>query len=135
LQPDTQAVILFDGVCNLCNASINFVIYQDSSRYFRYAPLQSATGQKFLKKHKLSLSDFDSLVLSEGSRYYTKSTAALRIARKMDGAWPLLYAFIILPPFIRNLLYTLVATNRYRWFGRQDECRMPSPELKQLFLD
>ncbi len=130
-----QAVIMFDGVCNLCNASVNFVIDRDSDRYFRYAPLQSDAGQRFLKKHGKSVSDFDSVILDEGDRFFTQSTAALRIARKLDGAWPLLYGFIIIPPFLRNLVYNIIARNRYKWFGRKDECRIPTPELKSLFLD
>lgn len=126
---------MFDGVCNLCNASVNFVIDRDSDRYFRYAPLQSDAGQRFLKKHGQSVSDFDSVILDEGDRFFTRSTAALHIARKLDGAWPLLYGFIIIPPFLRNLVYNLIARNRYKWFGRKDECRIPTPELKSLFLD
>ncbi len=129
------AIILFDGVCNLCNASINFVIDRDSDRYFRYAALQSDTGREFLEKHGRSTSDFDSVILSEGDTYYVKSTAALRIARKMDGAWPLLYGFIILPRFIRDFFYNIIARNRYKWFGKRDSCRMPEPELKRLFLE
>lgn len=132
---DEYAVIMFDGVCNLCNASINFVIDRDKNRYFRYAPLQSETGQAFLEKHGRKTSDFDSIILVEGDTYYTKSTAALRIARKLGGGWPLLYGFVIIPPFLRNAVYNLIATNRYAWFGKQDACRMPTPELKSLFLN
>ncbi|MCH8558716.1 MAG: thiol-disulfide oxidoreductase DCC family protein [Balneolia bacterium] len=130
-----EAVIMFDGVCNLCNASVNFVIDRDSDRYFKYAALQSEAGQRFLDRHNRSVSDFDSVILQEDETFYTKSTAALRIARKLDGAWPLLYGFIIIPPFLRNVVYDLIARNRYKWFGKQDECRIPTPELKSLFLD
>lgn len=129
------SIILFDGVCNLCNSSVNFVIDRDSERNFRYAALQSETGQDFLRKHGLNAEDFDSIVLVEGDAFYRKSTAALRIARKLDGAWPLFYAFIIIPPFIRNFFYDIIAKNRYKWFGRMDECRIPTPELKNLFLN
>ncbi|MCH8567062.1 MAG: thiol-disulfide oxidoreductase DCC family protein [Balneolales bacterium] len=131
---EAYAIIFFDGVCNLCNASINFVIDRDSKRYFRYAPLQSETGQRFLDKHGKSVSDFDSVILSENGKVYEKSAAALRVARKMDGAWPLLYGFIIIPRFLRDVVYNLIAKNRYRWFGKEESCRMPTPELKQLFL-
>jgi predicted DCC family thiol-disulfide oxidoreductase YuxK len=129
------AIIYFDGVCNLCNSSINFIIDWDPDRYFRYAPLQSESGQAFLERIGKSQSDFDSILLSEGENWYYKSTAALRIARKLSGGWPLLYGFIIIPPFLRNVVYDIIARNRYRWFGRQDECRIPTPELKSLFLD
>lgn len=132
---NSEAVIMFDGVCNLCNATVNFVIDRDSDRYFRYAALQSEAGQCFLDKHNRSVSDFDSVILQEGDTFYTKSTAALRIARKLDGAWPLLYLFIIVPAFLRNIVYDFIARNRYKWFGRQDECRIPDQELKSLFLD
>ncbi|MFW6347043.1 MAG: thiol-disulfide oxidoreductase DCC family protein [Cyclonatronaceae bacterium] len=132
---DEYAVIMFDGVCNLCNASINFVIDRDKDRYFRYAPLQSETGQAFLKKHGRKTSDFDSIILVEGESYYTKSTAALRIARQLGNGWPLLYSFILIPPFIRNAVYDVIASKRYAWFGKQDSCRMPTPELKSLFLN
>jgi len=135
LPASETAIIMFDGVCNLCNASVNFIIDRDTKRYFRFAPLQSETGQAFLKKNELNAEDFDSLVLVEGDQFYRKSTAALRIARKLDGMWPLFYIFIIIPPFIRNIFYDLVAKNRYKIFGRSDQCRIPTPELKSLFLD
>lgn len=132
---DAYAVIMFDGVCNLCNASVNFVIDRDKDRYFRYAPLQSDTGRAFLEEHGHHVQNLDSVILAEGQTYYTKSTAALRIARRLSGAWPLLYGFIIVPPFIRNAVYDFIASKRYAWFGRQDACRMPEPELKSLFLN
>jgi len=129
------AVILFDGVCNLCNGSVNFIIDRDKEAYFKFASLQSAEGTELLASHQLPADKLDSIVLVEGARYYQRSTAALRIARKLRGLWPLLYAFIIIPPFIRNLVYDFIAKNRYRWFGRADSCRMPTPELKNRFLE
>lgn len=134
MQSDT-AVIFFDGVCNLCNSSVNFIIDRDSNRYFRYAALQSEAGQRFLNKHGLSATDFDSIVLYDGANVYQKSTAALRIAKKLDGIYPVLYAFIVIPVKIRDFFYTFIANNRYKWFGRREECRIPTPELKRLFLD
>lgn len=131
----SSGIILFDGVCNLCNASINFVIDRDKQKYFRYAALQSNTGETYLKKFEMSADVFNSIVLVEGDKFYTRSTAALRIAKKMDGAWPILYAFIIIPPFIRNAVYDYIAKNRYKWFGKEETCRIPTPELKSLFLD
>lgn len=128
-------IILFDGVCNLCNASIHFVIDRDKQKYFRYASLQSNTGETYLKKFGMPANVFNSIVLVEGDKFYTRSTAALRIAKKMDGAWPILYAFIIIPPFIRNAVYDYIAKNRYKWFGKEETCRIPTPELKSLFLD
>jgi predicted DCC family thiol-disulfide oxidoreductase YuxK len=131
----SQGIILFDGVCNLCNASINFVIDRDKNRYFRYSALQSESGATFLEKFQMPTSVFNSIILIEGEKYYTRSTAALRIARKMDGLWPLMYGFIIIPPFIRNFVYDFIAKNRYKWFGKEETCRIPTPELKSLFLE
>lgn len=129
-----HGIILFDGVCNLCNGSINFIIDRDKNRYFKFAALQSDAGNRYLKEYNLPDSVFQTIVLVENEKYYTRSTAALRIVRKMDGAWPLLYGFIIIPPFIRNFLYNLIAKNRYRWFGKSETCRIPTPELESLFL-
>lgn len=129
------AVIFFDGVCNLCNASVNFIIDRDSKRYFRFAALQSEAGQRFLNQHGLNATDFDSIVLYEDGQIYQKSTAALRIARKLDFLYPVLYTYIVIPVKIRDFFYNLIATNRYKWFGRRNECRIPTPELKSRFLD
>lgn len=129
------AIIFFDGVCNLCNDAVNFIIDRDSKRYFRYAALQSKAGQQFLKEHGLNTTDFDSIVFFEDGNMYQKSTAALRIAKKMDGLYPVLYVFIVIPKKIRDFFYNFIANNRYKWFGRRDECRVPTPELKSLFLD
>lgn len=127
-------VILFDGVCNLCNSAVQFVIERDKKKLFRFASLQSEYGQSQLKKHCLLDKNIDSIVLVDEGKTYIKSTAALRIAKKMGGLYPLAYAFIIVPAFIRNWVYDFVARNRYRWFGKQDACWIPTPELKSLFL-
>ena len=129
------AIILFDGVCNLCNSSINFVIDRDPEHRFRYAALQSTAGNRLMKKHGLHPEELSSIVLIEDDKVFRKSTAILRIAWGLNNSWPLLYAFIIIPAFIRNLVYDLIANNRYQWFGKQNECRIPTPELKKLFLE
>lgn len=126
--------ILFDGVCNFCNASINLIIDRDSKGIFKFAALQSEVGQELLKKNGLKTSDFDSIVAIEGDKVYQKSDAALEIARRMDGIWKIFYVFKIIPAFFRNPVYDLVARNRYRFFGRTDACRIPTPELKARFL-
>ena len=131
--------ILFDGVCNFCNASINFIIDRDSKGIFKFAALQSEVGQELLKKFGLKTSDsesrtFDSIIAIEGDKVYQKSDAALEIARRMDGVWKFFYVFKIIPAFLRNPVYDLVARNRYRIFGRTDACRIPTPELKARFL-
>lgn len=128
------AVILFDGVCNFCNSSVQFVIKRDPKRYFRYAPLQSAYGQAELARYGLPVESFGSFVLVEDGKAYTRSTASLRVARKLSGAWPVLYAFIIVPAFLRNMVYEFVAQNRYRWFGKRAQCMIPNAEQRALFL-
>ncbi|MGB0522700.1 MAG: thiol-disulfide oxidoreductase DCC family protein [Flammeovirgaceae bacterium] len=130
----SHPVILFDGVCNFCDSTINFVIGQDPKGIFKYASLQSPYGESLLTKFGLDTTDYDSFVMVEGDQYYTKSTAALRIAKQLGGLWPLLYSFIIIPKFIRDGVYSLVARNRYKWFGKKDECMLPSPEVRERFI-
>lgn len=130
-----NAIILFDGVCNLCNTSINFIIDRDKTRYFRFASLQSVAAKELLTGHTTNLARPDSVLLLENGKVYAHSTAALRIARKLAFPWSLFYPFIVLPAFLRDAVYKLVAKNRYNWFGKSETCRMPSPELKGLFLE
>ncbi len=129
-----ENVILFDGVCNLCNGAINFLIDRDKDGIYKFAPLQSEYGQRYLTENGLPLDEFDSIVLLEDGHTYSKSTAALRIAKHLSGAWPLLYGFIILPRFVRDAVYDFIANNRYKFFGKQDQCRVPTPELQAKFL-
>ncbi|WP_226388829.1 thiol-disulfide oxidoreductase DCC family protein [Penaeicola halotolerans] len=129
-----KAIILFDGVCNLCNGAINFIIDHDPKAYFKLGALQSDEGAALLEQYQIDRAFLDSLVLIENGKVFTKSTGALRIAKKLSGAWPLLYGLIIIPPFIRNPIYDWIARNRYKWFGKRDQCRMPTPELKARFL-
>lgn len=134
LQQPPQLVIFFDGVCNLCTGSVQFIIKHDPKQYFRFASLQSELGQQFLQQNGLSADTFDSFIVWENGKYYTESTAALRVARKLSGLWPGLYVFILLPAFIRNSVYRLIARNRYRWFGKKETCWVPTAELNSLFL-
>tara|TARA_A100000171_G_scaffold12675_1_gene10614 strand:- start:661 stop:1077 length:417 start_codon:yes stop_codon:yes gene_type:complete len=127
-------ILLFDGVCNLCNSSVNFIIDRDPKKHFKFAALQSDFGQSKLKELGFNQEEFDSLVLLSKGMVYRKSSAALRIAKKLNGLWPLLYIFILIPPFIRHGIYDIIGKNRYKWFGKQDSCRMPTPELKQRFI-
>ncbi len=128
------AVILFDGVCNLCNGFVQFVIKHDRRAYFSFAALQSDYAQQEPKLSDLGQS-LSSVVLIEAGVVYTHSTAALRILRRLSGLYPLLFAFIIVPVFIRNAVYNWVARNRYRWFGQTDQCMVPTPELKSRFIN
>ena len=131
----SNSVILFDGVCNLCNHSVQFIIKRDKKNQLLFASLQGKTGQEILKKFNLPANDFNSFILLEGDKIYARSTAALRIAKKLGGGWKLLYGFMIIPRFIRDAVYNLIAKNRYKWFGKRDECMIPTPELKERFLD
>jgi predicted DCC family thiol-disulfide oxidoreductase YuxK len=132
---DVGPVVLFDGVCNLCSWSVNFIIDRDPGARFRFAPLQSAEGRRLLARFGLPAEPITSMVLVEQDRCFTRSTAALRIARNLGGAWPLAYVFMLVPRPVRDVIYDWVARHRYRWFGRSDACRVPTPELRSRFLE
>ncbi|RSK29222.1 thiol-disulfide oxidoreductase DCC family protein [Bacillus sp. HMF5848] len=128
-------IILFDGVCNLCEGIVQFIIRHDKKAVFRFASLQSNIGRSLLKKHNLPVDDLDSFVLIVNNQAYIKSTAALKLALWLGGGWRLAYVGIMLPSVIRNRMYDFVARNRYKWFGRKQACMMPTPEIKLRFLD
>jgi predicted DCC family thiol-disulfide oxidoreductase YuxK len=127
-------VILFDGVCNLCNGSVQFVIKHDKKNLFSFASLQSESGQKLLEAYSLPKTEFNSFVLIENGKAYTKSNAALMVAKKLHGPVRFLYGLKIVPAFIRNAVYNLIAKNRYKWFGKKDSCMIPTPSLQTRFL-
>ena len=131
---DNHKIVLFDGVCNFCNSSVNFIIDHDKHNKFKFAALQSEAGQELLKKFNLPTEDFDTFILVDGDKYYKRSSAALHMVKDFPGLWKLLYVFIIVPPFIRDIFYNIIANNRYKWFGKRNECRMPTPELREKFL-
>jgi predicted DCC family thiol-disulfide oxidoreductase YuxK len=128
-------IVLFDGVCNLCNNSVQFIIKKDTKKQFRFASLQGKFGQGFLKTHNLPADSFNSFILLEGENVYTRSTGALRMLKHLGGGWSLLYGFIIVPKFIRDAVYNWVAVNRYNWFGKKESCMIPTPEFRERFLD
>ncbi len=128
------AIVLFDGVCNFCNGSVNFIIAHDKAGYFKFAPLQSEIGEELTAKHGIDKAETDSVILIEDDNAYTHSTGALRVARKLDGIWSWAYAFWIVPRPIRDLCYKTFAKYRYRLFGRLDACMMPTPEIRARFL-
>ena len=134
----SSSVVLFDGVCNFCNASVNFVIDRDSKGHFKFASLQSDVAASYLaacSSEDMSGGAMESIVLVEDGVCYEQSTAVLRIARKMDGLWPLLWGFVVVPRSLRDVAYNWIARNRYRWFGKQDTCRIPTPELRTRFVE
>ncbi|MCX6157572.1 MAG: DCC1-like thiol-disulfide oxidoreductase family protein [Ignavibacteriota bacterium] len=128
-------VILFDGVCNFCNSSVNFIIDKDKRDVFRFASLQSDFGQECLKDFNLPADSFSTLILVSNGKYFTRSSAALRIAKDLSFPYSLSFAFIVIPPFIRNLFYDIIARNRYRWFGKKEVCRIPSAEERAKFIE
>lgn len=129
-----KPIILFDGVCNFCDAAINFVIRQDRNNIFFFAPLQSGAGQKLLEQYGLSKDELESFVLIDKERVYRKSSAALRVMNKLPWYWKIFQIFWIIPGFIRNFIYDLIARNRYKWFGKKDSCMIPTPEQRAKFL-
>lgn len=131
----TSAILLFDGVCELCDQSVQFVLKRDPKGHFKFASLQSQTGKALLKQYHLSPLNLETMVLIENGRAYTYSTASLRVVRHLSGAWSFCYGFILVPPCIRNAIYRWVARNRYRWFGKKVACRMPTPDERARFLD
>ncbi len=131
-----KKIILFDGVCNLCNSAVNFIIKRDKNDVFRYASLQSEVGRALAKERGVDSSKLDTILLIEPSIvYYHKSTAALQIAKQLSGGYPLLSIFLIFPKFLRDWIYDIIAKNRYKWFGKRESCVIPTPELKALFID
>lgn len=128
-------IIFFDGVCNLCTGSVQFVIRHDPSHHFRFTSLQSEIGKRLLEEFNLPTTEFGSFILLEKGKIYTQSTAALRVTKQLNGLWPGLYGFMIVPAFIRNAVYRFIAKNRYKWFGKKEACWVPTPALKSLFLD
>jgi predicted DCC family thiol-disulfide oxidoreductase YuxK len=133
--PKDKKIILFDGVCNLCNTSVQFVIKHDKKDLFRFVPLQSDLGKKILNHLGINREHTDSIVLYEpGKAYYYKAEAALKIINKFGGYYKLLNLFQIFPKFISNAIYDYIAKNRYRWYGKQEACMIPTPELAAKFL-
>ncbi len=128
-------VVLFDGVCNLCNGSVVFIIKRDAKSKLRFASLQSEYGEEQMKKFNLPPSALNSVLLIKGGRLFQKSNAALEIASMLDGIWPILYVFKIVPRFLRDLIYDWIAHNRYRWFGKKEACMIPTQDMRARFLN
>jgi|SRR5579872_5317910 len=127
-----RPVIFFDGICNLCNRSVQFIIRHDKKKQFLFATLQSEIGQQAVKELPGKVPD--SFVLFYRGKYFVKSAAALTVCKLLGGIWGMFYIGIIIPPFIRDAIYDFISRNRYKWFGRRNECMIPSPELKSRFL-
>jgi len=130
----TTPIILFDGACNFCNGAVNFVIRQDKKSRFRFAPLQSAAGQELLAAHHLSQKDFDSFVLIDNGKVYQKSSAALRVLNHLPWYWKEAQLLRVVPTFLRDAIYDFIARHRYQWFGKRDQCMVPTPQVRARFL-
>lgn len=128
-------IILFDGVCNFCNGAINFVLKYDKKGIFRFAPLQSQAGQKLLEQYGLATKDFDSFVLIDNGKVYKKSAASLRVMNKLPWYWKEAQILRIIPTAFRDAIYDFIAKNRYKWFGKKEQCMIPTPEIRNRFLN
>jgi len=131
---DQSPVILFDGICNLCNGAVQFVIRHDSKAIFKFSALQSDKGQMLLKRYDLPAAVLNSFVLIQNNKAHTRSDAALLVAKQLDGPIKFLYGLIIVPSFLRNSVYNFIAKNRYKWFGKQESCMMPDQSLQKRFI-
>lgn len=130
-----KSIILFDGVCNLCNSAVNFIIKHDKKEHFLFASLQSDAAKEILLQYPLKKTSLNSIILITNNISYDKSTAALLISKQLNNGYKLIYFFIVIPKFIRDFVYNLIANNRYKWFGKQKSCKIPSLEIKNRFLD
>ncbi|HKK40209.1 MAG TPA: DCC1-like thiol-disulfide oxidoreductase family protein [Cryomorphaceae bacterium] len=131
--PEGKGLILFDGYCNLCNGAVQFIIKRDPKEHFRFSSLSWPPTQKLLEDYP-KYADTDSILLYENGNLYQKSTAALKIAGRLKGLWPLMKVFFIIPRFLRDPIYDFIARNRYRWFGKKDTCMMPETKVDHLFI-
>ncbi|MGJ7913274.1 thiol-disulfide oxidoreductase DCC family protein [Neobacillus sp. LXY-1] len=129
-----KQIILFDGVCNLCNSSVQFIIKRDPKGHFQFASIQGKMGQNLLKKYHVN-TDINSFILIDHDKVFFKSNAALRVCRNLAGYWKWLAIFFIIPSTIRNGIYDFIANNRYKWFGKKESCMIPSQKWKNRFLD
>jgi predicted DCC family thiol-disulfide oxidoreductase YuxK len=128
-------LVLIDGDCKLCHGITRFVIERDPERKFSFATIQSDHGRKILQEGGLCESDLDTFVMVDHGRYYTKSTAALRLCGELGGLWPMAYPLLAVPAFVRNMVYDFIAANRYRWFGKADRCLLPTEDIRRRFAD
>ena len=131
---DNKPIVFFDGVCNLCSNAVQKIIKYDKKNIFLFASLQGSTAEKYLTEYKYQHPNIDSIILIENGKIYTESTAVLKVAKHLKFPLNLAYIFIIIPPFISNLVYKWIAKNRFKWFGKKNECWLPLPELKEKFL-
>ena len=128
-------IVLFDGVCNFCNYWVNFAIKRDRKKKLKFTALQGELAKKILPEFNINPTSLHSVILIDNGKVYTQSSAAIRICKYLSGGWKLCYGFIIIPKFIRDFFYNIIARNRYKWFGKRNVCMIPTAELKERFLD
>lgn len=128
-------VILFDGICTFCNFWVNFAIKYDPKKRIKFAPFQSNAGQLLLSQHHIAIESINSVILIENGKVFTQSSAALRICKYLSGLWKIFYGLLIIPKFLRDFFYNIIARHRYRWFGKKESCMVPTPEVRERFLD
>jgi predicted DCC family thiol-disulfide oxidoreductase YuxK len=133
--PENNHIVLFDGVCNLCNGMVKFIIKRDKESKFKFASLQSDAGQTLLRKFNLPTDTFHYFIYIKGDTYFIKSSAGLHVLKELGGIWKVFYVFIIVPSFIRDAVYQLISRNRYKLFGRSESCMIPTADVKERFLD
>ena len=135
-ESENKTIVLFDGVCNFCSGSVLFIIKRDPKEYFRFAALQTEEGNRIMEQYGIDPEDRpESIILVENGKVWYRSSAALRIARKLRWGWPLFYGFIAFPPFLRDFFYNIIAKNRYKWFGQKDSCFIPTDEIRSRFIE
>lgn len=134
-QYSSEPVILFDGVCNFCNYWVNFAIKRDRKKKLKFTTLQGETAKQLLPQYNINPTSLSSVILIDNGKAYTQSSAAIRICKYLNGGWKLFYGLMIIPKFIRDLFYNIIARNRYKWFGKKEECMIPTPELRERFLN
>ena len=132
---DDRHIIVFDGVCKFCNGAVNFIIRRDPNKMFRFAPMQSEAGQRLIEKYNADMVGVDTFLLIKNGVCFERTDAALEIAKDLSGLWPLCRAFRVLPRSFRDFFYRKLAVNRYQLFGRFDECMVPTPEIRDRFID
>ncbi len=128
-------LILFDGVCNFCNYWVSFAIKRDREKKLRFTSLQGETAKQLLPKYNINTTSLSSVIFIDKGIAFTQSSAAIRICKYLDGGWKLFYGLMIIPKFIRDFFYNVIARNRYRWFGKKETCMIPMPELRERFLE
>ena len=132
---DQHPIVLFDGICNFCNYWVKFAIKRDPKRQLRFAPLQGETAKRLLRENGITISALSSVILIDNGKVYTQSSAALRMYKYLGGGWKLFYGFIVVPKFIRDFFYNIIARNRYQWFGKKETCMVPPPDWKERFFE